>query len=139
MVSLKAKVTLERFAKAIQTNTEWSRQERQKALELSRSDSSVQKSVFDGHVEALTEIEQKLSAAGVKTNQLVARRDATIDEALAIVVELKTEFDECKIEMDKIYQLDMNNWRVLGKSEMYQKIITAIGQLLNELKSANAS
>lgn len=138
MVSLKAKVTLERFAKSIQTNIEWTNQERQKALDLSRSDSSVQKSVYEGHVEALVEIENKLSAAAVKTNQLVARRDATVDEAVAVVVELKTDLEDCKTEMDKIYQLDMNNWRILGKSEMYQKMIAATGHLLNELKSANA-
>jgi hypothetical protein len=138
MLSLKAKVTLERFAKSIQTNIEWTHQERQKALDLSRSDSSVQKSVYEGHVEALTEIEKKLSAAAVKTNQLVARRDATVDEAMAVVVELKTDLEACKTEIDKIYQLDMNNWRVLGKSEMYQKMIAATGHLLNELKSANA-
>lgn len=139
MASLKVKVTLERLAKAIQTNIEWTRQEGQKAVDLSRSDSSVQKTVYEGHVEALTEIEKRLSAAGVKTDQLVARRDATIDEAIAVLVQLKTDLDECKNEMDKIYQLDMNNWRVQGKSEMYQKIIAAVGHLLIELKSANAA
>lgn len=139
MLSLKAKVTLERLAKAIKTNIEWTRQERQKALDLSRSDSSVQKSVYEGQAEALTEIEKRLSAAEVKTDQLVSRRDATIDEAMTILVQLKTDFDECKIEMDKIYQLDMNNWRVMGKSEMYLKIIAAVSHLLNELKSANAA
>jgi len=135
MLSLVTKAKLERLAKAIKTNIEWAQQERQKSLDLSRSDSSVQKNVYDGHVEALTEIEKKLSAAEVKMDQVAARRDATIDEGIAILVALKADFDECKMEMDKIYQLDMNNWRTLGKTEMYQKIITAVSLLLNELKT----
>src|SRR5271157_2073718 len=130
MLSLKAKVTLERLAKTIKTNIEWTQQERQKSLELSRSDSSIQKTVYEGHVEALTEIEKKLSAAGAKADQLVSRRDATINEAIAVLVQLNTDFEQNKNEMDKIYQLDMNNWRIQGKTEMYQKIITTVSHLL---------
>lgn len=139
MLSLKAKVTLERLAKTIKTNIEWTQQERQKSLELSRSDSSIQKTVYEGHVEALTEIEKKLSAAEAKADQLVSRRDATINEAIAVLVQLNADFEQNKNEMDKIYQLDMNNWRIQGKTEMYQKIITTVSHLLSDLKSANAA
>jgi hypothetical protein len=138
MLSLKTKVTLERLEKAVQTNIEWARQERKMATDLARNEQSVQKNVYEGHAEALSEIEKQLSSADIKAKELVARRDARIDEALAIILQLKTDLVEHKSEIDKIYQLDMNNWRVLGKSEMYQKINTAVDHLLNELKSANA-
>jgi hypothetical protein len=137
MLSLKTKVTLEKLEKAVQTNIDWARMERQRALDLARNEQSIQKNVYEGHAEALTEIETHLSSADAKAKELVARRDAKIDEALAILVQLKTDFEEHKSEIDKIYQLDMNNWRVLGKSEMYQKINNVVDHLLNEIKSAS--
>ena len=138
MLSLRTKATLEKLEKAVQTNIDWARQQRQAALDLAKNEQSVQKNVYEGHAEALTEIEKELSSAEAKAKELVARRDAKIDEALAILVQLKTDFAEHKAEIDKIYQLDMNNWRTLGKSEMYQKINTTVDHLLSEIKSANA-
>ena len=138
MLSLRTKVTLEKLEKAVQTNIDWARQERQTALDLAKNEQSVQKNVYEGHAEALIEIEKQLTSAEAKARDLVTRRDAKIDEALAILVQLKTDFAEHKSEIDKIYQLDMNNWRILGKSEMYQKINTTVDHLLSEIKSANA-
>jgi len=133
--SLKLKFAFSQVAKGFNKNVEWVRQEKRRLEEFSRMDSNPQRIIHRGQLEALIDIEKKLLAGENQVTGLSSRPGSSLDDAMKILVGLRNEFEETKTYAERVYQLDKNNDLILGKTEMYPKILQLIDRMIQELNA----